>query len=343
MKIAHVIAGPHVLDALIGVQEIIANLRAEAGLGLFLVAGGLLGFALFFLDPRQPGPQHLERRGPVFVLRALVLALHDDARGHVRQPDGAGRFVDVLAAGAAGAEDVFADVLVAQLDFDGVADFGRHVDRGEAGLPLAVGVEGTDAHQAVHAGFALQVAVGHRTAKGQGRALNAGDDVVLAVENLHLVAALLGPVDVHAQQHFGPIVGVGAAVAGINGKDGPLGVEGAVEQPLELQFAEELFEAFDFAGHLAGERAIFAGHVHQHAQIVGRGNGFVERLENRAQRFQFGNRGAGFFLIIPEVRSGHFLFNGGRLPPFAGMVKESPAVGRSAAGWPRPDRSILCP
>ena len=114
LEVAHVVAGAGVLDALIGMQEVVANLRAEAGLGLFLVLGGLRGFAFFFFQPGQPGPQHLERRGPVLVLRALVLALHDDVRGQVREADGARGLVDVLAAGAAGPKHILANVLVAQ-------------------------------------------------------------------------------------------------------------------------------------------------------------------------------------------------------------------------------------
>ena len=84
----------------------------------------------------------------------------------MRQTDGAGRLVDVLAAGAAGAKDVFANVLVAELDLDRVVDLRRDVDRGETGLPLAFGVEGADPHQPVHARLALQIAVGHRPANG---------------------------------------------------------------------------------------------------------------------------------------------------------------------------------
>ena len=74
--------------------------------------------------------------------------------GNVRQADRARGLVDVLAAGAAGAEDVFADVFVVDFDLDRIGDLGRDVDRGEAGLPLAFGVERADPHQAVHAGLA---------------------------------------------------------------------------------------------------------------------------------------------------------------------------------------------
>ena len=116
-----------------------------------------------------------------------------------------------------------------------VAHFGRDVDGGEAGLALAFGVEGADPHQAVHAGLALQIAVGHRPADGDRGAGDAGLFVVLPVEHLGLVAVSSGPLDVHPQQHLGPIVGVGAAVAGVDREHGGVGVVRPVEQRLEFQ------------------------------------------------------------------------------------------------------------
>src|SRR5262245_58788920 len=62
LEITDVVAGAGVLDALIGVQKVIADLRAKTGLGLFLVLRGLGSLALFFLDARQAGPQHLDGR-----------------------------------------------------------------------------------------------------------------------------------------------------------------------------------------------------------------------------------------------------------------------------------------
>ena len=98
-------------------QKVVADLRAKAGFGLRAIFRRLLGFAFFFLQPRQPGTQHFDRRGAIFVLAAFILALHDNAGGKVRQPDGAGSFVHVLAAGAAGPEHIFANIFVARVRF----------------------------------------------------------------------------------------------------------------------------------------------------------------------------------------------------------------------------------
>ena len=139
----------------------------------------------------------------------------------VREPNRARRLVDVLAAGAAGAERVLAHVVRVDLDLDRVGDLRRHVDRREAGLPLAFGVERADPHQPVHARLALEIAVGHRPADGDRRVADAGLLVVLPLEQLDRVAVLLRPLRVHPQQHLGPVVGVGAAVAGVDRSGSP--------------------------------------------------------------------------------------------------------------------------
>src|SRR5690606_28551662 len=68
---------------------------------------GLL--ALLLVDP---GAQDLHRLVAVAVLAALVLHGDDDTGGDVGHPNRAVGLVDVLAAGAAGAVDVDAQVLV---------------------------------------------------------------------------------------------------------------------------------------------------------------------------------------------------------------------------------------
>ena len=154
--------GPLVADELVGVKHVGADLVAEGDLALVAVELGQLGVALGLLGLVELGREHLAGLGAVLVLGALVLALHDDARGQVRQADGAGGLVDVLAAGAAGAVDVLADVLVpVDLHLD-VVQLRQHVDRGEAGVPAVLGVERADAHQPVHAALAREIAVGVR-------------------------------------------------------------------------------------------------------------------------------------------------------------------------------------
>src|SRR5712691_2359369 len=66
----------------------------------------------------QPRPQHFQRLDLVLQLALLVLALHDEARGEVRDADGAVGGVHALAPRTLGAEHVDPEVLLLQLDFD---------------------------------------------------------------------------------------------------------------------------------------------------------------------------------------------------------------------------------
>jgi hypothetical protein len=118
------------------------------------------GLALAQFEFVEARLQHRHRLGAVAVLRAVVLALHDDTGRHVGDADRRVGLVDVLAAGAGGAEGVGAQVGGVDLDLDRVVDFGIDVKAGEAGVAAARGVEGRLAHQAVHAGFGAQEAVG---------------------------------------------------------------------------------------------------------------------------------------------------------------------------------------
>ena len=96
----------------------------------------------------------------VLVLRALAVGVHGDAGRDVRDAHGGLGLVDVLAAGAARAHDVDAQVLLVDLDLDGLVDVRVDEDAGERGVPARLRVEGRDAHQPVHARLGAQPAVG---------------------------------------------------------------------------------------------------------------------------------------------------------------------------------------
>ena len=78
----------------------------------------------------------------------------------VPHPHGGLDLVDVLPALAAGAHRRRLEVLVLHDDVDLVLDVGRDLDRGEGRLPARVRVERRDAHEAVNAVLAAEVAEG---------------------------------------------------------------------------------------------------------------------------------------------------------------------------------------
>ncbi len=109
------------------------------------------------------------------MLAAVVLALHDDAGWFMCEANSGRGFIDVLPPCPAGAIGVFADVFVpVDFDFQIVFKFRDDIDSGEGGLPPTCGIEGTDADQAMVAGFAFEVAIDIVTADGDRGAADAG-------------------------------------------------------------------------------------------------------------------------------------------------------------------------
>src|SRR5262249_19905690 len=149
----------------------------------------------------------------VLGLRALVLALDDDAGGDVGDPHRRVGLVDVLTAGAGGAVGVDAQVGVVDLDLDAVVDERTDVELGEAGVATGGGAEGTDPHQPVDAALGGEEAAGVLPAGDEGRRLETGLLPRRGLLHLDLEAAALGPAQVHAQQHLGPVLRVGATGA----------------------------------------------------------------------------------------------------------------------------------
>ena len=70
-------------------------------------------------------------------------------------------------------------------------------------------------------------------------ATSPGDSSMISV----VEAALLGPLQIHAQQHLGPVLRFGAAGAGLNFEKRIVRIEFAVEHAAELEVAELRFDA----------------------------------------------------------------------------------------------------
>ena len=61
VETSHRIAGASILDTLIGMQEVVADLRAEPDPRFALVLAGFLGLALFLFESRELGAE-MKRR-----------------------------------------------------------------------------------------------------------------------------------------------------------------------------------------------------------------------------------------------------------------------------------------
>ena len=134
---------------------------------------------------------------------------------HVREAHRGIGLVDVLTAGAGGAIGVGAHILVEDLDVDRVVDLRIDPHARERGVPARVRIIRADAHQTMHARFRLQPAVRVLAMHEHRRGLDAGRVAALLFQQIGLEAARIRPTQIHAHQHLGPILALGAACAGI--------------------------------------------------------------------------------------------------------------------------------
>src|ERR671910_2567897 len=89
LGVPDLVAGPVVLDLLVGLEHVAANVGApEARVGRHPAFARDLGLALLELQFGEPRAEHPHRRLLVRCLRALVLALDDDSAREVRDPHG---------------------------------------------------------------------------------------------------------------------------------------------------------------------------------------------------------------------------------------------------------------
>ena len=123
--VAGLVARAQVLDHLVRVQDVAPDLVAPARLDVLALELADLGLLLLERALEEPGLEDLDRHLLVLGLAALVLALGDDPGRQVGQADGRIGLVDVLAAGALGAEGVDPDLVPVELDLDVVAASGR--------------------------------------------------------------------------------------------------------------------------------------------------------------------------------------------------------------------------
>ena len=122
----------------------------------------------------------------------------------------------MLAAGAGRAEDVHLDVLLADVDLDGVVDVGIDEHRGERGVPPRLGIVRRDPDQPVDALLRLEVAVGVFALDLDRDRLDARLFPRQQVEHRDLEAVPLRPAHVHPHEHLGPVLRLGAAGAGMD-------------------------------------------------------------------------------------------------------------------------------
>src|SRR4029077_7839523 len=206
LHIATLDLGSVVLDKLVGLQRVGTDLAAETNVGFRGIELASFLLALFELELVESRTENFHGQLAILVLAALVLALHDDAGRQVCDADGGFDFVHVLAAMSAGAKCVYAQLLGLHHDVDLVIDFGDGEDRRERSVASRRLVEWGNAHKAMNSTFAREHTESVLALDLHGGGFDAGFFAGSRIEDGGPEPFLLGPAEIHAQQHLGPVL-----------------------------------------------------------------------------------------------------------------------------------------
>ncbi len=110
-------------------------------------------------------------------------------------------------------------------------------------MTTGIGVVRRDTHQTMHAAFGLQPAIGIVAGDLDGRRFDAGFFTLRLFEILDLETVLFSPARIHAQQHRGPVLALGAAGAGMDFEIGVEAIGLARQQRLQLAARHLFFSA----------------------------------------------------------------------------------------------------
>ena len=231
------------------------------------------------------------------------------------QADSGGSLVDVLAACAGGAVDLHLNVLFPDLNGVVVLQLRHDLDGGEGGLAAGIGVEGGHPDQPVDAVLTLQKAIGVLALDGDGGGLDAGLVAFFIVQDLVDKAVALGPAGVHAVEHLGPVLGLGAAGAGVELQDGIGVVVLAGEQGghagllhLFLQLGELGFQLLQDVGVV-----LLLAHFTQGGQVLPGGDQLFLTLDLVLQLLQAHLHLLGPLQVVPEAVLGGLVLQAGGL------------------------------
>ena len=168
-------------------------------------------------------------------------------------------------------------------------------------------VIGADADEAVDAAFCLGIAIGALALDVQRRRLDPGLLARLIFDRLDLEAAPLGPAAIHAEQHFGPVLALGPARAGVDFEIGVVSVRLARQKRLNLVGIGPVGKRGERGEAIIDDR-IFALGLAQFDELdrVGHfGGDFVHRVHRGLERLLLAADRLRLLGIVPEVRVLH--------------------------------------
>ena len=231
-----------------------------------------------------------------------------------------------------------------------VLDLGHDLHRGKAGLPAGVGIKGRHPDQPVDAVLALQKAVGVLALDGDGRGFDARLVAVLIVQDLIGEVVALRPAGVHPVEHLGPVLGLGAAGAGMEGQDGVVAVVLPGEERGHPGLLDLLLQGLETGLQLFQQLLILRllAHLAQGRQILPLGHQLVLAGDLVLQLLEALLHLLGSLQVVPEAVLGSLVLQLSGLPrgrcPCPARRRASPAraPGPGASAYIRRIRSKPC-
>ncbi|MBA7589932.1 hypothetical protein ES708_32031 [subsurface metagenome] len=156
----------------------------------------------------------------------------------------------------AGPEYFYLQFIWRYLDINISFGFRHNLHQGKGGMPSMVGIKGGKTDQAMNAVFRFQIATGITAANPDNRILDTCLFPRRSIQHLSFITASLCPAKVHSQQHFCPILRLGAPCPGMYCHDSISGIILAGKSHFQLRFIKARSHLFHLRLNLCFQRGI---------------------------------------------------------------------------------------
>ena len=188
-----------------------------------------------------------------------------------------------------------------------------------------VRVERRDPHQAMDTGLGREISIGVLANDIKSDRLDSGFFTLLVVERLRLETVLLGPSQIHAHEHLGPVLRLSAAGSGMDVHDRVQLIVLAGQQDLGLDTVDELLGFFLMRSKIIDHRLAFPSKLDEGLYVIQASGYIVIEFEALFEAGALLIDFAGAFLVGPEIGFRDLLLQLVELMLFRAGVKETSA------------------
>src|SRR5262249_10787798 len=208
-------------------------------------------------------------------------------------------------------------------DFDLVIDLRIYRDRCERSMPPFVRIERRNANEAMHSGLGTEITIRVFADHAESHRLDTRFFSILIIKHLSLEAILLGPSQIHAHEHFSPVLGFGPSCSWVNVYNSVEAVVLTGKQYLRFEVINEGFRLLQMRSELVEHRLAFTRKLHQSLHIIDALRYLPVNVEILFEARALLKDFAGAILIGPEVRFGNLLLQFIELLLLGPCVKET--------------------